>query len=558
VRIWPLPSRRVARATALSVSAACALAACGGGGSGVSSSSSASAVSVTAAHTFTDLVTEIPLDIDETATPDTASTELLPSWSSELVRPAGAAPGPNAKLPADGAVVPYLATSWERDSGGSYTFQLRRGVRGDSGDPFTAEDVRWSLERAVARSPVAPFLFELAHIDVHNPVTIINSHRVRVNVTSPSPFTLSVLASYDAGIYDRALYRLHATASDPWGLAWGSHHSASFGAYWVAFFVPGRQIVLNANPGFWRTPWYQRVVIHAVPNPGSRLSQVLSGSATHTSQLTWAEFQEAINVGASTGVSATVLQTGPGVIAWHLNVAHGPLANAQVRQALTLGVNRVELANGIDETFDQPDSVSIPAAFGESQPSDYDPREARSLLIAAGYPPGALTIDIDTNNSELQGSAAQVLGFLRDDMVEIGVNLRMSYVDNPDQLLAIEQRGAVESTIDSNTPLLGGPAFLLEELGNAAIDPFSGAAQQHFASSTLQSQLDQLRDSPGGSATSALVATAAQTIDSEMATVNFVAIPSQNVTRSNVTGYAAYTQPVTYYENLHPITQPSG
>ena len=34
-------------------------------------------------------------------------------------------------------------------------------------------------------------------------------------------------------------------------------------------------------------------------------------------------------------------------------------------------------------------------------------------------------------------------------------------------------------------------------------------------------------------------------------TVNFVAIPVQNVTRANVTGYAAYTQPVVYYEYLH-------
>jgi ABC-type transport system substrate-binding protein len=291
-----------------------------------------------------------------------------------------------------------------------------------------------------------------------------------------------------------------------------------------------------------------------VPSSSTRLADVLSGAATHTSDITWLEFQEAINIGAAEGVSATILQTGPGVIAWHLNVAGGPLANAQVRQALTLGVNRIELANGIDGTFDAPDSLTIPAAFGETQPSDYDPEQARSLLRAAGYPPGALTIDIDTNNSELQGNAAQVLGFLRDDMIQIGVNLNMSYVDNPDQLLAIEQHSAVESTIDSQTPLLGGPAFLLEEIGNAAIDPFSPAAQQHFASPTLQSQLDQLLNSPGGSATSSLVAAAAQTIDSEMATVNFAAIPIQNVTRSNVTGYAAYTQPVTYYENLHPIS----
>jgi hypothetical protein len=145
-----------------------------------------------------------------------------------------------------------------------------------------------------------------------------------------------------------------------------------------------------------------------------------------------------------------------------------------------------------------------------------------------------------------------VLGFLYQDMVEIGVNLDMSYVNDPDQLLALEQHSAVESTIDSQTPLLGGAGFLLEETGNAALDPVSAAAQQRYASSTLQSQLDQLRDSPGGSATDALIQQAAATIDSEMATINFAAIPIQNVTRSDVTGYAAYTQPVVYYENLHP------
>jgi peptide/nickel transport system substrate-binding protein len=548
---------------AICAAAVCALAAgvaaCGGGGAsatGATGSTGATAsagAAVSAAHTFTDLVTEVPLNLDESATPDTASTQLVPNWSSELVRPAPATPGSGAQLPADDDVVPYLATSWQREADGSYVFELRRGVRGDSGDPFTAADVRWSLQRAVARSPVAPFLFELAHIDAHDPVTIINSHRVRVNVTSPSPFTLSVLASYDAGIYDSALYRLHATAADPWALAWGSRHSASFGAYWVAFFVPARQIVLNANPGFWRRPWYSRVVIRAQPNPSTRLAAVFSGAATHTSAVTWTEFQEAINIGAASGVSATVLQTGPGVISWHLNVASGPLANPQVRRALTLGVNRLEMANGIDNAFDDPNALTIPSAFGQPQPSDFDPQESRSLLLAAGYPPGALTIDIDTNNSELAGAAAAVLGFLRDDMVEIGVNLRMSYVDNPDQLLAIEQHSSVESTIDSQTPLLGGPAFLLEEIGNAAIDPYSPAAQQHFANSTLQAQLDQLRDSPGGSATQSLIQQAAATIDGEQADVNFVSIPVQNVTRANVTGYSAYTQPVVYYENLHPI-----
>ncbi len=36
-------------------------------------------------------------------------------------------------------------------------------------------------------------------------------------------------------------------------------------------------------------------------------------------------------------------------------------------------------------------------------------------------------------------------------------------------------------------------------------------------------------------------------------TINLTYVPVQNVTRADVTGYRAYTQPVTYYEHLHPI-----
>src|SRR5450755_3812925 len=196
------------RVAALAVLAAAALAGCGGG---TAKSSDSRTNTTPPGHTFVDLVGELPTNLDETGTPDTAATRLLPSWSSELVRPKGAAPGPNAVLAPDDAVVPYLATSWQRDPNGDYTFRLRHRVRGVSGNPFTAADVKWSLERAVARSPVAPFLFALGHIDSANPVTVLDDYRVRINVTAPSPFTLSVLASYDAAIYDSALYRSHAT-----------------------------------------------------------------------------------------------------------------------------------------------------------------------------------------------------------------------------------------------------------------------------------------------------------------------------------------------------------
>jgi ABC-type transport system substrate-binding protein len=538
------PSGRLTRCAALAVLTAAAIAACGG--SGPPSATAAGS------HAFIDLVPDLPTSLDETATPSSTSASILPSWSSELVRPAPAAPGPDARLPPDDAVVPYLATSWQRSSDGSYTFELRRDVHGSTGDLFTSADVRWSFDRALARSPVAPFLFALAHIDVAHPVSVISTYVVRVNVTSPSPFTLSVLASYDAGIYDSALYRAHATAGDPWAQLWGATHSASFGAYWVSQFIPRREIELRANPGFWRQPYYTTVVIRENDSSSGRLNALLTGAATHTSALAWNDFALAAQNGHADGVSAAILQTGPAVVAWHLDLASGPLANPLVREAINMGVNRTDVASAIEAGDGSPTVLTIPAIFGQAQPSTvFDPEQSRSLIRAAGYPHG-ITINLYTNYAEIGGDAPTVLSTLVGEMLQIGVIVDVTYINDTDQLLALEQSPGLESTIDTDTPLLGGAGFLVEEDANAALDPVSPAVEQHYASASLQTLANAVANSAGGAATQALVAQTAAAIDAELPTINLVAIPVQNVTRADVTGYSAYTQPVTYYEYLHP------
>ena len=172
---------------------------------GCGSSAHGRSATVPPNRTFIDLVPELPADLDESGTP-AAATALLQSWSSELVRPTAAPPGPDTVLPDAASVVPYLATSWHASRGGDYTFELRRGVRGPTGDPFTAADVSWSIKRDLATSPVAPFLFSLANLDVRDPVTVLARYAVRINVSGPSPFLLGVLAWFDEGVYDRKLY----------------------------------------------------------------------------------------------------------------------------------------------------------------------------------------------------------------------------------------------------------------------------------------------------------------------------------------------------------------
>ncbi|HLK45697.1 MAG TPA: hypothetical protein VKT18_06890, partial [Acidimicrobiales bacterium] len=95
------------RVAALAAVAALTVAGCGGSGA-----RTVKVITSIPGRTFIDLVPTIPNDLDQTGTPSPASAALLPTWSGELVRPAGARPGPGAVLPHDDAVVPYLATAW--------------------------------------------------------------------------------------------------------------------------------------------------------------------------------------------------------------------------------------------------------------------------------------------------------------------------------------------------------------------------------------------------------------------------------------------------------------
>lgn len=533
-------SRRVVL-QALAAAALLALLLAGCGGSAASR----------ARHTFIDEVPGLPADLDETGTPDIAQTQIVPSWSSELVRPRGVPPGPHAILPPADAVVPYLATSWKVSRAGDYTFQLRHGVRGSTGDPFTATDVKWSIAREIATSPVIPFLFSLANVDLQNPVSVLGPFAVRINVTAPSPLLLGVLSLYDAGIYDRRAYLAHATPADPWAELWGSTHSATFGAYSVQSFTPATSIVLVSNPGSWVHPYYTTVDINVVSNPNDRLADLIHGTADHTSGLEWSNFTYAQQYGSQNHLSATILQTGPQIESWLLSVHKGALADRRVREAISAAVNRNELSDVLYAGFAAPDVLATPAIYGQRQPPGLNLPLARRLLTQAGYAHG-LTIDVDVPLNVAGGSEASEITTLTDQLAQAGITLVTNVVSDTDQLLALARNHQIASTIEDISPLLSGTGFLLLQNDSSTLDSVSPASEQGYSNPALSALLARIRDTPDGPLYDGLVAQAARLIDNDVPTINLFEVPVQNVTRDGITGYAAYANPVTYYENLHP------
>jgi peptide/nickel transport system substrate-binding protein len=517
---------------------------------GCGSAAGGRAAVVPSSRTFIDLVTQLPADLDESGTPGPA-TQILQSWSSELVRPSPARPGPDAVLPPADSVVPYLAVSWHAGPHGDYTFQLRRGVRGPTGDPFTAADVSWSIARDLATSPVAPFLFSLANLDTRDPVTILGRYAVRINVTAPSPFLLGVLTWFDEGIFDRNLYLAHATASDPWAERWGSTHSATFGAYYVSDFLASRRLVLLANPYSWVRPYYRKVEIKEMSSGGHRLNALLSGSADHTSALDWTSYTQAVEFASASHVSASILQVGPTIESWLLDVSHGPLASVLVRRALSLALERTDLSGRIWAGHAVPDVLSVPAVYGQPQPAGYGVAEARRLLRAAGYAHG-FELHVYVGAELGNGDEAKELALLTTQLAQVGITLDATVVYDDDQLLALAEAHKLVSTIEDIAPPLTGAAFLLISGEDASIDPVSPAAADGYRNRELDALLARIRTTPAGPASQRLAARAEQIVNADVPEVNLFELPVQNVTRSDITGYAAYAEPVTYYENLHP------
>ena len=90
---------------------------------------------------------------------------------------------------------PDLAERWETTPDGLvYTFYLRRGVKWHDGQPFTAADVKASLDRITSPGFRSPRCGTMLSPLVER-TDVVNDHTVKVQLKFPTPIFLSSLAS---------------------------------------------------------------------------------------------------------------------------------------------------------------------------------------------------------------------------------------------------------------------------------------------------------------------------------------------------------------------------
>lgn len=289
----------------------------------------------------------------------------------------------------------------------TWTLKLRRDVRSCAGNRLTADDVVYTFARAKSVSGAAPIGWFIASTgsvagftnevftdpasrELGDAVRRIDDYTVEIRQSEPNELFLPLLTTFGMLIFDSREARRHATPDDPW-----SHRhvnnvaAAGFGPYCVERWAKGNELVLRANPHYYRgVPRIGRVVIKRIPQTASRFMLMRMGEAHLTERLTPKEYRalagrQTVRVAGITGNDSLFV---------HMNFLQPPFDNIKLRQAVAYAMpyGRV-IRDGYFGNATQWNGV-VPsgynAAWTAGEPYTHDPVRAARLLAEAGFPAG--------------------------------------------------------------------------------------------------------------------------------------------------------------------------
>ena len=379
------------------------------------------------------------------------SMELLSACAGTLVQvflPPSLAAAQKAAASGKLNGTPALAKSWTVSPDGSaYTFHLQPHATSGYGNPLSADDVIWSIQRFLSvPTSVTAFLLSLGLITTASQVTKIDAKTVQIQLPAPPPaYFLQILGLVWLSIYDSTEAKKHASTSDPYATAWLTTNIAGHGKYMISSTVPNQSAVLVPNPGYWGAKSkYAKVVQEGVNDQSSRLQLLLSGSAQYAEELTALQLEEVKKNKSTTATDFTSTR----VAFLVMDNTKAPFNSTAVRQGIAKAIPYGEILSSVYKGFAKPwKSAFIPWFQGSSDKYwtyQTDPKAAAKLLksvkgmsITLTYVQGfgsgqeiAILVQQALNNAGLN---CQLQGILRAEADKLKVTFQIPFfVDDSD------------------------------------------------------------------------------------------------------------------------------
>ncbi len=329
---------------------------------------------------------------------------------------------------------PMLAESYSVSADGlSYTFRLRPGVVFSNGRPLVADDIVYSLTRAIDPKTASPGAGFLAAIDGYDAFVHGRADHL-AGLAAPDARTVTIRLAHPSAPFLQAL-ALNFCAAVPReeversGNDFGKHPVGT-GAFMLAGWQLGQRLTLVRNPRYFEPgiPHLDRLTVSVGESPLTALLQLQHGEVDVLGDnIPPAKFVEIMRdpVWRRDVVQAPKLQTA--YLAMKTNLK--PFDDVRVRRAVEQAINKtriVKLLNSRDPAANQVLPLGMPGYDPAYQGYAYDPDAARALLREAGLPDGFATV-LYSDNTEPDPRIAQAI---QQDLAGIGIRAELRTLAN--------------------------------------------------------------------------------------------------------------------------------
>ncbi len=334
-----------------------------------------------------------------------------------------------------------VAESWNvGEDGKTYTFKIRKGMTFASGNPVSAEDAAFSLQRMVLLAKTPCFIlnqFGFTPENVRDKIRAVDACTLVLETDKAyaPTFLLYCLTSTVGSVVDKKTVMSHEKDGDL-GHAWLRTNYAGSGPFILKSWKASELLMLEANPKYWDgAPTMKRVIVRHIPEP-----------ATQRLLLEKGDIDIARNLGPDQlrgleGNPNVKIHTAPkgGIFYLGLNQKHPILSKPQVRQALKYLVDYRSMADHILKGSVVVHQAFLPRGFLGALPEtpySFDPEKAKKLLAEAGCPDG-FTVTMDTRNNFPTLDMAQAI---QSSFAKAGVKLEILPMDGKQALTKYRAR----------------------------------------------------------------------------------------------------------------------
>jgi peptide/nickel transport system substrate-binding protein len=307
--------------------------------------------------------------------------------------------------------VPSLATTWTRDGNLLWKFNLRKGVKFHDGTPFTADDVVFTVERAM--SPTSNFRVYTTGIQGARK---IDDHTVLIYTTVPNPVLLRQLT--ELRIMSRAWSEKNKVTKPQDFVKKEETHAARNANGTGPYILKSREVdvrtVFVENPNWWNKAGKKgnvtEVVYTPVKSESTRTAALLSGELDFVldpAPQDIARLKQNANIKVAEGSETRTIFIGLDQFRDELQYSNvkgkNPFKDVRVRQALYHAIDIEGIKRAIMRGLSDPTGAIIaPQVNGWTKEAHqrlpYNVEGAKKLLADAGYPNGfEFTLDCPNN-----------------------------------------------------------------------------------------------------------------------------------------------------------------